>query len=277
MQYMSAVNLQRAPCPRALQFQQISQKLPIAVLELDSRSTRLVATLHFTISKGGLCIASKSNFAYNPLVPKIPRIKSKFRECRFAIDMQDTAAGGYAAALVEIAQSKKMLETINEDVCKLSQLLQNQELHDFLVKPIIQAEKKKSMLKAVADDAQFQPCTLNFLDFLVEKKRIDIIMDIMEEFHLKYNELTDTQVAVVTSALKLGNHQMAQIARKIQRLSGASNVRLKNAIDPSLIAGFIISYEKDGKHMIDMSVKGKLEELAAQIDSAERIGVCNRC
>jgi len=269
MQSMSAVNLQRAPCPRTLQFQHISQKLPIVVLEHDSHLTRLVATLQ-------PCTALKSNFTHNPLVPKIPRIKSNVRECRFVIVMQDTAAGGYAAALVEIAQSNKMLETINEDVCKLSQLLQNQELHDFLVKPIIQAEKKKSMLKTVADDAQFQPCTLNFLDFLVDKKRIDIIVDIMEEFHLIYTELTDTQVAVVTSALKLGNHQMAQIARKIQRLSGASNVRLKNAIDPSLIAGFIISYEKDGEHMIDMSVKSKLEKLAAQIDSAERIGVCSR-
>lgn len=277
MQSMSAVNLHRAPCPRALQFQQISQKLPFVVLEHNSHSTRLVATLHFTISKRGLCTASKSNFTHNPLVPRT-RIKSNVRDCRFAyIVMQGTGAGGYAAALVEIAQSNKMLETINEDVCKLSQLLQNQELHDFLVKPVIQAEKKKSMLKAVADDAQFQPCTLIFLDFLVDKKRIDIIMDIMEEFQSIYTELTDTQVAVVTSAMKLGNHQMAQIARKIQRLSGASNVRLKNAIDPSLIAGFIISYEKDGKHMIDMSVKSKLEKLAAQIDSAERIGVCNIC
>ena len=102
MQSMSAVNLQRAPCPRALQFQQISQKLPIAVLEHESRSTRLVATLHFTISKGGLCIVSKSNFTHNPLVPNIPRLKSKVHECRFV--MQDTATGGYATTLVEIAQ-----------------------------------------------------------------------------------------------------------------------------------------------------------------------------
>ena len=108
------------------------------------------------------------------------------------------------------------------------------------------------------DDAQFQSCTLDFLDFLVENKRIDIIMDIMEEFRTKYNELTDTQDAVVTSALKLWNHQMAQIAKKIQLLSGSSNVRLKNAIETSLISGFIINYEKYGKHIIRHECERKI-------------------
>eukprot|EP01018_Ginkgo_biloba_P008287 Gb_24985 [translate_table: standard] len=273
-QSMTALNLQSTPSSRAVQLQEPAQQLPIAILGHAAHSTRLVATSHLAILKSGLCIALRRSFTHNALASKIPQIEARGHDCRTLITMQDAGAGRYAEALVEIAQSNKLLETINEDVCKLSQLLQNQELYDFLVKPFIQAEKKKSILKAVADDAEFQPCTLNFLDFLVDKKRIDIIKDIMQEFDSIYNELTDTQVAVVSSALKLENYQMAQIARKIQRLSGATNVRLKNVIDPSLIAGFVISYGKNESHIIDMSVKGQLEKLAAQIDSAERVGAC---
>lgn len=186
----------------------------------------------------------------------------------------ETAATGYAQALAELAQGKNALEAVNKDVEKLTELLNNNELYEFLVSPVVEDDKKKSILKAIAEDADFRPdITLSFLFLLVDKKRLPIIKDINKEFQIIFYESTDTQVATVTSAVKIEQPQLVLIAKKIQILSGAKNVRIKNVVDPSLIAGFLVKYGKDGSRFIDMSVKGQLDRLASQFESAEKSGV----
>lgn len=59
---------------------------------------------------------------------------------------------------------------------------------------------------------------------------------------------------------------MAQIAKQVQKLTGAKNVRIKTNLDPSLVAGFTVRYGNSGSKFIDMSVKKKLEEIASQLD-----------
>jgi len=182
----------------------------------------------------------------------------------------ETAAGGYASALAELSQSNNDLEKINKDVEGLGDLLKNNELYEFLVSPVIDGDKKKTILKTLAEDAKFSDVTLNFVNLLVDKKRIELIKDVIKEFESIYNELTDTQVANVISAVKIEKPQLALIAKKIQSLCGAKNVRIKNVVDPSLIAGFIVQYGKDGSRYIDMSVKGQLDRLASQFAATEQ-------
>lgn len=184
----------------------------------------------------------------------------------------DSAAGGYAKALADLAQESNDLEKANKDMESLSDLLNNKELYEFLVSPVVEEEKKKSILKTLAEDAQFSDNTLSFLNILVEKKRIGLIKDVTKEFESIYNDITETQVATVTSAVKIEKPQLALIAKKIQSLSGAKNVRIKNVVDPSLIAGFLVKYGQDGSRFIDMSVKGQLDRLAAQFENAEKVG-----
>lgn len=74
---------------------------------------------------------------------------------------------------------------------------------------------------------------------------------------------------VIYSAARLENKQIDLIARKMQRLTGFRNLKLENIIDPSLIAGFLISYDTDGSHVIDLSVKGQLAALAARAESSD--------
>ncbi|KAG0599553.1 hypothetical protein M758_12G161000 [Ceratodon purpureus] len=182
----------------------------------------------------------------------------------------ESAAGGYASALAELSQANNDLDKINKDVEWLGELLNNKELYEFIVSPVIDGDKKKSILKTLAVDAQFSDVTLNFLNLMVDKKRIELIKDVVKEFEAIYNEITDTQVANVISAVKIEKPQLAMIAKKIQSLCGAKNVRIKNIVDESLIAGFIVQYGKDGSRYIDMSVKGQLDRLASQFAAAEQ-------
>ena len=85
---------------------------------------------------------------------------------------------------------------------------------------------------------------------------------IIDEFEALFCEATDTQVATVTSAVKLENEQQFMIAKKLQEMTGAKNIKLKPEVDESLLGGFVVKYGKDGSGFIDMSVKGQVRQLS---------------
>ncbi|CAI6003820.1 unnamed protein product [Closterium sp. NIES-65] len=204
----------------------------------------------------------------NALVAKVPVAAGK--ASRSVVTMAKApAAAGYAAALIELGQSTKSLEAIHKDVEALSGMINNAELANFLASPVASDEQKKAVIKSLAADSGFNAYTANFLNVLVDKKRMGIFKEIAAVFEELYCDITDTQVAIVTSAVKLENSQQALIAKKLQSMTGAKNIKLKNVVDSSLIAGFIVKYGKDGSQLIDMSVKGQLDRLAQQFDLSD--------
>jgi F-type H+-transporting ATPase subunit delta len=89
---------------------------------------------------------------------------------------------------------------VNRDVERLAELLNNnEELYEFLVSPLVEDAKKKSILKTLAKDGGFTTDTLSFLFLLVDKKRLGLIKDITTEFETIFNEFTDTRLATVTN------------------------------------------------------------------------------
>ncbi|XP_062020456.1 ATP synthase subunit delta, chloroplastic [Rosa rugosa] len=180
--------------------------------------------------------------------------------------MNATAAASYAAALADVAISNNTLDATVADVEKVEKFFAEPSVFDFFTNPTVNLEKKRGVLDEIAKSSALQPHTVNFLNILVEAKRIDVIKDIVKEFEIVYNKLTDTELAIVCSVVKLESQHLAQIAKQVQKLTGAKNVRIKSEIDPSLVAGFTVRYGNSGSKLIDMSVKKQLEEIAAQLD-----------
>lgn len=134
---------------------------------------------------------------------------------------------------------------------------------------MIDIEKKRSVLDEIAQSSGLQPHTGNFLNILIDMNRVELINDIVEEFEAVYNRMTDPELAVVTSVFKSENEHLAQIAKGVQRLTGAKNVRIKTVIDPSLVAGFTIRYGNGGSKLVDMSVRKQLEEIVTTLDMGD--------
>lgn len=181
--------------------------------------------------------------------------------------VQEQVAKGYAGALMEIAQKEGAVEAVHADMEKIEALIENKEVVSFLYNPVADPEKKKKLIASVAQESGFNKYTTNFLNLLVEKKRINTIGFVVKSFDDLYNDITQTQVATVVSAVKLENGQQALIAKKLQTLTGAKNIKLKNEVDPELIAGFVLKYGKGQSEEIDFSVKGQLEKLRLEFES----------
>ncbi|KAH6782409.1 F-type H+-transporting ATPase subunit delta [Perilla frutescens var. hirtella] len=180
--------------------------------------------------------------------------------------MADTAASSYANALADVAKSNNTLDRTFADVEKIEKFFSDESVLGFFTNPTIVDEVKRGIVDEIAKSSALQPHVANFLSILVDMKRIDLVKEIVKEFEAVYNDLTATELAVVTSVVKLESQHLAQIAKGVQKLTGAKNVRIKTAIDPGLVAGFTIRYGNSGSKLIDMSVKKQLEEIAAQLD-----------
>ncbi|GJR23258.1 ATP synthase delta chain, chloroplastic-like protein [Tanacetum coccineum] len=180
--------------------------------------------------------------------------------------MADSAATSYAAALAEVAVANDTLEATVKDVDLLDELFSNKANFEYFTSPIITLEDKRALLDDITASGKLQSHVCNFLNILVESKRIDMIKEIVKEFELVYNKLTNTELAIVSSVVPLEEQHLSQIAKQVQKLTGAKNVRVKTVIDESLVAGFTIRYGNSGSKLIDMSVKKQLEEIAAQLE-----------
>ena len=55
------------------------------------------------------------------------------------------------------------------------------------------------------------------------------------------------------------------IAKKLQEITGSKNIKLRPAIDQSLIAGFVVEY---GSSQIDLSIRGQIEKVAESITAS---------
>lgn len=171
----------------------------------------------------------------------------------------------YAEALMSMAQSQNLTEQFGENVRELLNLLQNSaELRQLLESPIVEAEKKKNILRQVLGDG-VHPFLMNFLMLLVDKRRIMFLEGICHKFQASLRKLNQTVLAEVISAVELNDEQKQSVREKVMAMTSATNVELATKIEPELIGGVII---KVGSQVIDASLRGQVRRIGILLSSA---------
>ncbi|KAG5541656.1 hypothetical protein RHGRI_021481 [Rhododendron griersonianum] len=217
------------------------QQTPITFHSRLPLSTRVI-TAKFHTHRATRAAPFNGGFSSAVRIPR-PAVKTAWKKSRggtLRVRAADEASESYASALSSVAVETGTLEATAADVEKV--------------------------VDQFASENKLQPHTANFINILIDNDRIELVHEILTEFEIAYNKLTDTEVAVVSSVVKLESQHLAQIAKGVQRLTGAKNVRVKTVIDPSLLAGFTVRYGHTLSSMIDMSVKKQLEDIASQPD-----------
>lgn len=178
------------------------------------------------------------------------------------------SSSGATNVTIENERRNGMPEGFGNGICNLFRLLGNgHRSHSMDHQATIEHNDEHRM---AVHDAEFQPFTLNLFHSFMDNKKLNVMEDVMGEVGSISSQPIDVLAIVVSSAVKLDSRQIDLIARKMQRLTGFRNLRMENIIDPSLIAGFVISYGDDDSHIIDLSVKGQLAALAARVESSDQ-------
>lgn len=169
----------------------------------------------------------------------------------------------YAQALLDTAKSNGDLESVHSDMNTLSAVVNDDTCFcDVMVNALVPNDKKIALVEKIATSGSFNKYTANFLKLLIEKGRIDCIIELLEAFEDLYCQATNTQVALVKSAIALEEEQQFLLAKKIQELTNSKSVKIKPIIDESLIGGFVVEY---GSSQIDLSIRGAFERVKKEI------------
>merc|ERR1719436_219597 len=151
----------------------------------------------------------------------------KWSDCLLAKAENQMVAIELVEGLVKLASSKNILDGVKSDLDNLNCMIkENPSLHDAMVNPMVSTESKLKFIGEVSTEATFNEPTTRFLNLVIEKGRIDCILEIIEEFEAEYCKATETKVAVITSASALEKELEANIARSIQRRTQSKSVRV---------------------------------------------------
>jgi F-type H+-transporting ATPase subunit delta len=174
-----------------------------------------------------------------------------------------SVARRYAKALFESALEQDKLNNIAIDVKLLNDMLKSdREFKFFLANPLINDKKKRTV---VADTFKnkLDDLTYNFLLLSAEKKRINLLKDILQQFNqfvLMYNNQIEGELI---SAVNLSQAQENEIKSKVERMTGKSIV-FTSKIDNSILGGFIVKFENK---ILDYSIRNQLDSLRSKFVS----------
>ncbi|HPS65797.1 MAG TPA: ATP synthase F1 subunit delta [Ignavibacteria bacterium] len=161
----------------------------------------------------------------------------------------------YTKALYEQTAQLGLQKAVTEDINSLLILLKaNQLLKNFFRSPVINKVKKQSAIKMLFE-GKVNKVTLDFILFLVEQTREDLILEMFEDF-IKYDkEMTNKIDVNVSSVIELDDKTKNTIIEEVKAYSGKEVIPSFD-IDESLIGGFKINM---GDYVIDASISRQLE------------------
>jgi len=169
----------------------------------------------------------------------------------------------YAESLLSNAIEKEIVAEVNSDInVIINSIYASEEFRRFLGSPVIKADSKKTILKEIFVD-KISSHTLKFLEFVVEKKREDILLQILEN----YIELKDDYLGIVRlevkSAFQLSEEIKEILLKKFESIFN-KKIEADFSQDKNLIGGFVVRFRDT---VYDASIKHQLEKLKQSLIS----------
>lgn len=174
---------------------------------------------------------------------------------------QSTAAKRYALALFELAQQHNQLASVEEDLREVQVVFnENRELQVLLSTPKLSLDRKKEIIRELFGKAN--PLVVNTLQVLIDRKRMNEIVEVGNEFATLANEAQGIEDAKVYSTRPLTDEERSSISSAFAQKVGKQSLRIENVVDTSLIGGIRLQI---GNKIFDSSVSSKLNRLKKQL------------
>ena len=170
-------------------------------------------------------------------------------------------ASRYAKSLLDLAVEKGQLEAVYSDMQQVKEICENS--HDFVLflnSPIINSDKKITVIKAVFD-GKFNAITDGFLKIVTSKRRESVIPEMATSFIEQYKTHKNIMTAVITSAKGL-DAATKQKALDLVKSQLKGEIELVEKTNADLIGGFVL---KIGDQQLDKSVARQLSNLKKEL------------
>jgi F-type H+-transporting ATPase subunit delta len=173
-----------------------------------------------------------------------------------------TGEGGlaerYATALFALADERRALDAVAGDLASMRALLaESADLRRMIRSPVIARGEQGRAIAALAERAELQQITRNFLGLLAKNRRLFALPEMIRHFLAELARRRGEVTAEIAVAQELSPAQKERITAEIARAAG-QKVTLDIRVDPSLLAGLTVRL---GSRLVDASLKSKLHRL----------------
>lgn len=167
-------------------------------------------------------------------------------------------AARYAVALFGLADERKELDAVAEDLRALRGMLrESADLRRLIRSPVLSREEKGKAIAAIAQPARLSALTRNFLGLLAQNRRLFALPEMIESYLSELAARRGEVTAQVRAAEALSRAQREAVDEHLRKAVGGKVV-VDIQVDPSLLGGLIV---KLGSRMIDASLKTQLYRL----------------
>lgn len=163
----------------------------------------------------------------------------------------------YSRALLEIANEKKILDEIQEELTSITNILTaDLNIWSFLSSPIYKLEDRTQALEK-SIKGNVSETLFDFLGVLMNHDRIEILKEIRNEFISGVDKIKGRIRAKLITGNDLGEKNIQSIQKVISEKFKSECV-LENEVNESLIGGFTIQFND---MLIDRSIKNELAKI----------------
>lgn len=171
-----------------------------------------------------------------------------------------TLARPYARAVFELARDAGRFDEWQRALGVLAEIARQEDVQRLLKDPRVSAGEQADVFISVAGEA-LDALARNFVRVLARYRRLAVLPAIEADFAAQRAAYENTVQAELRTAVEPSEAQREKIRAALKKRLGRE-VELKCVIDPAVIGGAEI---RAGDLVIDSSVRGKLERLAAGI------------
>jgi len=169
--------------------------------------------------------------------------------------MAKLVAAQYARGLFELALETGQLDIVSSGFMSLKEVAEDDEFRLVIGHPQISDEEKYGMLKNGVPTASNE--LLGFFRLLVERGRIAILSEIIDEYIKLVDERENAIRVRVISAEELTVEEISKVKLMLMNRF-KKTVKLTKELDPSVIAGFRVYA---GDELIDTTVKKDIGDI----------------
>jgi F-type H+-transporting ATPase subunit delta len=169
----------------------------------------------------------------------------------------------YAKSLLDLAVERNSVAATLKDMQTLSSLCTVS--HDFVLmlrSPVINGDKKLSVVNLVLKNYEISELTYAFIKLLVTKGRELNLPEIADAFITQYKVMKNIRTVKLTTAAAMSETISKTIADKIAAFMPADTMDIKTEVDASLIGGFVLEVEDK---LYDASVRRSLNDIRSKI------------
>ncbi|MEG1556204.1 MAG: ATP synthase F1 subunit delta [Bacteroidales bacterium] len=169
-------------------------------------------------------------------------------------------ANRYAKALFQFAIENESLESVNQDLILIKEVLkENRDLRLVIESPIIHPDKKMNIFREIFSE-KISKISLGFLGLIIRKKREPALVIICEEFVIYYNQYHNIKVVNLVTAVPFGDKLLDQIKNMLERQTH-STIQIVPSVNPDVIGGLVLIVEG---YLFDASIHTRINKLKAE-------------